>query len=98
MSKKWIKMKKMEGAAGEDSHRRRLLAGDSTDGRAAAAGRSPRPGRNPVLFRLVSKKENNFTSNLAHAIQTGDTEQIQGRRGVLAFTLLLSFMTYVRTL
>ena len=79
MSKKWIKMKKMKDAGEEDSHAHRLLAGDRTDGGAAGSG-SPRPGRRAVLFRrMVSKGANNFASNLAQAIQTGDTEQIQGR-------------------
>ena len=39
---------------------------------------STKSGRN-VLFRVNSRKDNDFLSNLGHAIQTGDTKLIQGR-------------------
>ena len=46
----------------------------------AAAGHMNRgrsvKGRN-VLFRVASRKDNDFTSDLGHAIQTGDTKIIQ---------------------
>ena len=36
-------------------------------------------GRN-ALFRVSSRKDNNFVSQLGHAIQTGDDQLIKGRK------------------
>ena len=43
-------------------------------------GKSVKAANRNALFRVNSRKENNFVTNLGHAIQTGDEKLIKGRK------------------
>ena len=43
-------------------------------------GKSVKAANRNALFRVNSRKDNNFVSQLGHAIQTGDDQLIKGRK------------------
>ena len=79
----------MKDMACEVSHKVLKKGCDVTHSAIAMGARSGSSSGHPVLFRVMTRNENDFNSKLGHAIQTGDTEQLQGSGQSVSYLPLL---------